>query len=321
MISYRINGRTMRYMIGCIGALLLLLLTACSDTEKKPKGFLEPEKMEAVLYDYHLGLSMSSNLPYAENYKKESYRNYLFEKHQVTAAQFDSSMVWYMRHTKELTQIYSNLTEQFKEQRATLQELVALRDNTFKGSFEGDTIDIWHGSKLHWLTDHPLTNKVVFEMAADSNFRAKDAFLWEADLLFLEPNNQELVVGLNILLANDSVIGETRTFTASNKLELYLKADSDSAYSIKQLNGFIYYTDRTDKKVGVFVNNLILTRYHDLTHTPTPSAVEESESNKELSPNEKDSLVEVARKSVEEAYPTEVLAPTPDTPQLVAPNK
>lgn len=303
--------------------LSILFLTACSNTDKKPKGFIEPTKMEEVLYDYHLGLSMSTNLPYTENYKKESFRNYIFAKHGVTAAQFDSSMVWYTRHSKQMTDIYTNLTTRFKDQRTNLQDLIALRDNTFKSSLVGDTVDIWQGSSLHWLTDYPLTNKVLFEMKADSNFQIKDEFLWEADILFFEPDSQQVIVGLNIHLANDSVIGKTECFTASSRLSLFLKADTDSAVAIKELNGFIYYSDSAKHNLGVFVNNIRLTRFHDLTDTITVVSDNSVEDQKEveLTQVQRDSLKEVRRKADDAAYPTEVLAPPLDSPQLMHSDK
>lgn len=303
-----------------LAVIVLLVATSCSDTTKKPEGFIEPVKMEEVLYDYHLGLAMSTNLPYAENYKKESYLNYLYEKHGVTAAQFDSSMVWYTRHTKEMTAMYSNLTERFKGQRTHLQELVALRDNAFKGTLAGDTVDIWQGSSLHWLSDYPLTNKVTFEIKADSNFRPKDAFLWEADFLFLQPDSQRVVVGLSILLENDSVIGKSELFTASSHMALSLQAASDSLLAIKQLNGFIYYTDSAKHNLGVFVNNIHLTRYHDLSDT-LQVATTEVQPAPELTQSQKDSLAEVRRRAADQAFPTERLAPAADAPQLMEQNR
>ncbi|MGL5273235.1 MAG: DUF4296 domain-containing protein [Phocaeicola sp.] len=309
--------------VGQLAILSILFFTACSKTAKKPEGFIDPEKMEEVLYDYHLGLSMSTSLPYTENYKKESYRNYIFAKHDVTPAEFDSSMVWYTRHAKELTEIYKNLTERFKGQRTNLQDLIALRDNTFKGSLVGDTVDIWKGIRLHWLTDYPLTNKILFEIKTDSNFQIKDEFLWEADIFFFEPDSQQVVVGLNIHLANDSVIGKTERFTSSSRLSLFLKADTDSAIAIKELNGFIYYSDSAAHNLGVFVNNISLTRFHDLTDTTTvapknPMPIQDAV---ELTQSQKDSLKEVERRAADVAYPTETLAPALDAPQLMNSDK
>ena len=70
------------------------------------QNIIQPDRMENILYDYHLSISMGNNLSYSDNYQKEAYKNYVFEKHHITEAEFDSSMVWYTRHTEELASLY-----------------------------------------------------------------------------------------------------------------------------------------------------------------------------------------------------------------------
>lgn len=76
-----------------------------------------------------------------------------------------------------------------------MQELLALREDKPAASLPGDTVDVWYDRKLYWLTDVPLANKVTFEIPADSNFKAKDAFLWSADYIFLRKGNGEPLWG------------------------------------------------------------------------------------------------------------------------------
>ena len=58
-----------------------------------PEDIIQPDRMENILYDYHLSISMGNNLSYSDNYQKEAYKNYVFEKYHITEADFDSSMV------------------------------------------------------------------------------------------------------------------------------------------------------------------------------------------------------------------------------------
>ena len=46
-------------------AMGLALLTSCGS--KIPDNIIQPNKMEAVLYDYHLSMGMSVSLKYSEN--------------------------------------------------------------------------------------------------------------------------------------------------------------------------------------------------------------------------------------------------------------
>lgn len=84
-----------------------------------PENIIQPDRMENILYDYHLSISMGNNLSYSDNYQKEAYKNYVFEKHHITEAEFDSSMVWYTRHTEELASLYKKLGERFRSEKNT----------------------------------------------------------------------------------------------------------------------------------------------------------------------------------------------------------
>ena len=57
--------------------------------KKIPDDIIQPDAMESLLYDYHLASTMSSSVSYTENYKKDAYFKYVFQKHHVTEEEFD----------------------------------------------------------------------------------------------------------------------------------------------------------------------------------------------------------------------------------------
>ena len=100
--------------ISLIGVTMLALCGMWSCGKKVPEDIIQPQAMENLLYDYHLATTMSADLPYDENYKKQAYLAYVFQKHGVTEAEFDSSMVWYSRHSDEMNTIYQNLQKRME---------------------------------------------------------------------------------------------------------------------------------------------------------------------------------------------------------------
>ncbi|MDE5677545.1 DUF4296 domain-containing protein [Phocaeicola sp.] len=253
------RNRTWTWLLGAV------FVAGCG--KQIPKDIIQPNRMEEILYDYHLSISMGYNLSYSDNYQKEAYKNYIFDKHHVTEAQFDSSMVWYTRHTEELTELYKKIGKRFRSEKTRMQELLALRENRSSTSLPGDTVDVWYDRKLYWLTHVPLADKVVFEISADSNFKAKDAFLWSADYIFLSEGDRKATMGFNILFENDSVVGRVEEVTRSGMQTLYIRPDS--AFAIRSIHGFIYYTDSDPavNKPGLIINNITLTRYHEPADT------------------------------------------------------
>ena len=260
---------------GLCVALALGLLSACG--KKIPDDIIQPGAMEDLLYDYHLASTMSTSLPYNENYKKEAYFDYVFQKHNVTEAEFDSSMVWYTRHAEELATIYKNLKERLEREEKQMKEQVAKRDNQIDVSMSGDTVDVWQDRTMYWLSASSLTNKLTFDLKTDTTFRPRDAMALEADFHFIPSKgvSGKAVMALNFYFDNDSVQGQTRLVTRPGKQRLYLRPDS--AFAIQSISGFIYYTDDNHPDATLLISDIRLTRYHQDVSASSVVSSEEQE--------------------------------------------
>ncbi|EEF75683.1 hypothetical protein BACCOPRO_01174 [Phocaeicola coprophilus DSM 18228 = JCM 13818] len=247
---------------GGISMLLLLGLAGCG--KEIPSDIIQPSEMESLLYDYHLATTMGNDLPYGETYKKEAYLDYVFDKHHVTEAEFDSSMVWYTRHTYHLVTIYENVQKRFEEDEKHLRMRMSKVSGQVAVSLSGDSVDIWQDQPICWLSSGTWTNKLVFDLKADTSFKPKDALVFEAGFLFMPQHNPsaKAVIGLNFYFENDSVMGKTQVVTASGPQRLYFKPDS--AFQFKNVSGFVYYTDdQKHPEASLLLHDIRLMRYHD----------------------------------------------------------
>lgn len=246
-----------------LAVFVIFVLSGCGN--KIPGDVIQPSAMEDLLYDYHIATALGADLPYAENYKKQAYISYVFEKHHVTEAEFDSSMVWYSRHGSELSAIYDNLKKRLDADSERMKQLVSLQDGELTVSMSGDTVNIWQDRSLYWLTSSPYTNKVLFELKTDTSFRVKDALAFEANLTFLprEKPVGKAVVGLKVTFDNDSVQDVTRVMNMSGHQRLYLRPDS--AFEYKNVSGFIYYMKDSCLRGNLLVSDIRLVRTHPKT--------------------------------------------------------
>lgn len=219
--------------------------------------------MEELLYDYHLALTMGDDLSYHERYKCESYRNYVFDKHGVTEAEFDSSMVWYTRNAKMLTDIYKNLQKRYEMAEEQMRSELNRRSGQISVSLSGDSVDVWSDRNLYWLTSSPLTNRLTFDLKADTTFHKNDILVLEADYTFLSyvRNSAKAVVAMNITFKNDSTSGISKVIEKPGREQLVLKPDS--AFEYKSVNGFVYFSNPDSSEVSVLINNINLVRYRE----------------------------------------------------------
>ena len=236
------------------------MLAGCG--KQIPKDIIQPQEMESVLYDYHLAGGMTAT---QTNVQKEAYRKYVFKKHHITEAEFDSSMVWYTRNSKLLSEIYTNLSERFKKEEERIHRLTSEREATDIKTLAGDSVNIWVYPDIQWLAGTPLSDLIRFEIKSDSNFLPKDEFVWTANYTFLSEG--KATMGLNLQFENDSVLGQTLTVSQSGKQTLRLQPDS--AYQLKSINGFIHLHQDSIQKPNVLINDLSLMRYHAPADTTT----------------------------------------------------
>lgn len=290
------------------GYLRLLLFgtvfTVVSCGKQIPDDIIQPSAMEELLYDYHLALTMGNDLNYSERYKRESYKNYVFKKHGVTEAEFDSSMVWYTRNTKELTDIYKNLQKRYEMAEEQMKSELNKRSGQISVSLSGDSVDVWSDRNLYWLTTSPLTNRLMFDLKADTTFHNKDILVLEADYSFLayEKNTAKAVVSMKITFDNDSTLAMSKVIEKSGKEQLVLQPDS--AYKYKSISGFVYYSNPDSTDATVLINNIKLLRYRegsfssDAAGKPVEVSDKASQNQENDKPESKEQEVRVSDRKV-----------------------
>lgn len=249
-----------KFGVGCLVALCFSL-TACK--QGASKDVIKPPKMEEFLYDYYLAKSMVDELPYEDRYKQPLYLDYVYNKHHITKAQFDSSMVWYTRNTEELSKIYTNVGKRLKGDQGAINHLIALRDNKPKMSESGDTVNVWYDKKLHKLTPTVMSNKIAFTLTTDTNFKTHDELRWKIRYNFLKPKTDKrlikAIMAMSFTFDNDSILAVSKKVDKSGWYTLSLK--SDSAYKIKEVRGFVYLPGDS-LQTSLLIDNISLTRFH-----------------------------------------------------------
>lgn len=259
----------------------ILLLASCK--QDIPSDVIPPERMEALLYDYHIAQAVGNDYNGEERYKKELLLQYVFQKHATTKAEFDSSLVWYTRHTEQLDKIYERVGERFKQAGSSLSDATEgeVLDKEAK-PLSGDTVEIWNRLPLYRLSDADLTNRLSFTISTDTTYYPGDLFQWSIRVMPLGrssiPRNAEMELGLRY--ENDSTASVHRRLTKGlNRLSL--AADT---LPLKEVRGMVYYGGDSLRGAAepLLVHAISLTRYHtsqrDTLRTtsplPKPSAEE-----------------------------------------------
>ena len=242
----------------CLTCLLLSAFYGCK--VKKPANIIPESQFENVLYDYHLAKAMGNDLPLSENYKKVLYLNAVYEKYGITEAEFDSSMVWYTRHTELLADIYERVGERLKKEQDAVNDLIAIRDKKPKMTKSGDSIDIWPWARIARLTEG-ANSIYAFNLLTDTNYKARDTIVWKARFHFIPPqlpdSTRYATMALQIVYEKDTICHLNLINSSGNKqITLY----ADTLGRMTEIKGLIYYP--AGKGNLLLAEGLSMVRYH-----------------------------------------------------------
>lgn len=233
-----------------------------------PKEYLSPESMEDILYDWYIaqGMAVEHRDSDATVYERSLFLSVL-NKYHVTQQQFDSSMVYYYRHTELMYDIHSRLAKRMGDVATSMGATDALLANGQGGIGRGDTTDVWPGKKSYVLFPVPLMNTVSFEIKADTSYHKGDRFLLSFDTQFIyQEGTRDAVVCLSVKFANDSVA--TQSLVVSGSSQYSLSVGDDAELGIKEVKGFIVLNNVQEGDVPttmlkiLAINRLRLTRVH-----------------------------------------------------------
>ena len=113
-------NRTVRNIVFlCSLSLVTLQFSSC-----RPHGVLSSRQMRLVMADLHKtdALLQVSGLQHGHNDAEDIYYALVLEKHGITQAEFDSSLVWYTAHPQLFDKIYPRVIARLDAELAALPE-------------------------------------------------------------------------------------------------------------------------------------------------------------------------------------------------------
>ena len=279
----------MKKLMICLVAVMALLFCVSSCKPSLPSGVLSKGKMTDILYDYHLALAMAHMDDNGDKGQSLAYREAVLRKHDVTSAEFDSSMVYYMRHTELLEDVYKDLTDRYNN------EITAMGGSAKEGgefanlSATGDTANVWNlVTSMVFMPVKPF-NSTSFDIKVDSTFHKGDRLMLDFDAQFIyQDGMRNGVAMLAVQFGNDSIAQRTIMIQSTQHYSVEL-SDADSL-GIKSVKGYFMLMN-DDNGTGVssqttlklmFLEHIKLIRMHPQKPVAAPAGSSSSASSDSL---------------------------------------
>ena len=250
----------------CLTATLLpLLLTACKP--KLPAGVLSESKMERVLHDYHLAQGMAETIPLEEGQSYDQmryeYQQAVFRKHDITEAEFDSSLVFYCSDLRRMNRMYSRVADRLQREADALGIASGPRDIYADLSAEGDTANVWRDRPLFVVKSAPVDNLQTWELECDSTWLPCDNVLWRFSILKLSRSRtSDTFADLIVIYTNDSVRSQLLSIGGRDMCELQI--DNPRDWTPRRICGHLYapIEEKAENMRFFFALQPALIRFH-----------------------------------------------------------
>lgn len=279
----------MKKLMICLVAVMALLFCVSSCKPSLPSGVLSKGKMTDILYDYHLALAMAHMDDNGDKGQSLAYREAVLRKHDVTSAEFDSSMVYYMRHTELLEDVYKDLTDRYNN------EITAMGGSAKEGgefanlSATGDTANVWNlATSMVFMPVKPF-NSTSFNIKVDSTFHKGDRLMLDFDAQFIyQDGMRNGVAMLAVQFGNDSIA--QRTIMIQSTQHYSVELSDDDSLGIKSVKGYFMLMN-DDNGTGVssqttlklmFLEHIKLIRMHPQKPVAAPAGSSPSASSDSL---------------------------------------
>lgn len=259
--------------------LLLCMLVGASCIDH-PDYVLDEEQMVDLLVDVHRAeglIEMQASHNTDQDYQKAIMAAVLVE-HGVSRAQYDSSLMWYARHLKELVRVYSHVDERLMDEHDKWSTM-ATDSKDFATSESGDSIQLWSMRNYLILDRTHFIDRRFWELESDSNFHRGDTLRWTFDVDHLIEGQQLFASiaysrdtkewqGVNV---SDSQkerrktlpVGQTAKLIETNgPQEIVAVPDSMQRFEKAFISIMLVSQDSATQQSPVFLNHISLIRYH-----------------------------------------------------------
>lgn len=249
--------------------MLVCLLAACR--ADRPDDVLSPSDMEAILYDYHVAEALGENSDDVQHRAEYvlSLRQSVYKKHDITQEDFEHSLEYYMRHSKEFHAIYERLLKRFEADGINADVYGELSGNAMMNST--DTVNVWHSRQAVLLSTHSQRT-FSYEIKADSAFHTGDELLLSFYTLWVnESNEHDAICLLTLRYANDSVSCVTRPLGMMMRQQMKIRIEGHAPLRSIHTQILLNQKPATSPTLLLLTRFALLRQRPMLCPTPSPS--------------------------------------------------
>jgi hypothetical protein len=237
--------------------VLICLAASCS---RVPKNIISEKKMRVVLYDMQIAEAFveTQNDLYRTSDKRHTVYDAVFAKHNITQADYDTSLVWYGKHIDIYMDIYKLV---FKDVNASIATLGDIKPNPLSGEMSAkDSIDIWIYNRSFAFSPDRVFNTLTFDIAPQAPYSSGSSYVLGISVWGIS-SAMEHKPKIHISAVHaDTIISVNKELSEDGYHELILKTIATK--QIKRVYGYMTMNNAEASYYRLYLDNIRLMKYN-----------------------------------------------------------
>ena len=246
----------MRSKLSLYGFTLLtsLAVVACS---KVPDGILKEKDMQSVMVDMYLAEAMigADYATYQGDEKKDAMYQSVFRKHNISQAEYDSSIIWYGKNLKIYMEVYDGVLAEIESRTKALGDVQA---NAGPASAR-DSLNIWPRRNFAFLEGNK-GSLITYNVKPDVAYASGSTFVFSMNVWGVKANMKHTPEVRLSLVQNDTTINITRKLTHDGYYQVLLR--SVPVKQVQQVYGYIRMLNADSTCYKVYIDSISLMKYN-----------------------------------------------------------
>lgn len=227
---------------------------ACS---KVPDGILKEKDMQSVMVDMYIAEAMigADYQKYQGDEKKEALYESVFRKHNISQAEYDSSIIWYGKNLKIYMEVYDGVLAEIETRTKALGDV---QSNAGPASAR-DSLNIW--PRRPFATFEGMNGRLVtYNIKPEVPYASGSTFVLGLNVWGITPNMKHNPEVRLSVVQNDTTINITRKLTRDGYYQVLLR--SLPVKQVQQVFGYIRMLNADSTCYKVYLDSISLMKYN-----------------------------------------------------------
>lgn len=216
--------------------------------------------MRAVLYDMQIAEALveTDNETYGTSDKRMAVYNGVFAKHQITQAEYDSSLMWYGENMDLYIRIYKMVLQDVN---ANIAALGDIKPDPLSGDVSAkDSVDIWLYDRTYTFKPQHVFNTLSFDISPQKPYSSGSSYVLGFSVWGIRPQMKHKPrIHLSAVHA-DTIISVNQEITGDGYYETVLRTIATK--QVRRVYGYIFVNDADASYHRIYLDDIQLMKYN-----------------------------------------------------------